>query len=238
MNQWCENLLRPSEARARLNRLQPMLARHLAGMGSARERADRKNRLFEGLFLPCHSLEGFFWNRFQRGTDCYLAGEVATDLVCKLLQGETAYRASKGKLGPWVSGAIQCDVLDLLAREKTRLDHQDRLARHGEFLRRRTETPVGEHLDQDDFLEQVERLTQDLGNPRELAVAQSILSSLRETGEMPVQTRLAEALNLSDAEVTRCKQGWLAKLRGPLADRAVVLGVCFEAEARSGMLKA
>jgi|GEM_PF-2525119 len=233
-----EQMLRPSVARERLNRLQPMLARHLAGMGSESRIQKRRHRLFERLDLPCRSLESFFWNRFQRGDDCYLAGEVATDLVCELLVGKTAYKPTKGKLGSWLSSAIQCDILDLLARERTRLDHHDRLALHGENLRRRQQDPVGYRLEREELLRQAEILTESLGNPREMAVGQGILRSLRDTGDLPVQTRLAEELGMTDTEVTRSKQGWLTALRGPLADRAVVLQGGFVADTPGGVLKA
>jgi hypothetical protein len=233
-----EKMLRPSVARERLNKLQPMMSRHLAGMGSDSTVLKRRDRLFVRLDLPCRSLESFYWNHVGRGDDCYLAGEVATDLVCKLLDGKTAYRPSKGKLGSWLSRAIHCDILDLLAREKTRLDHRDTLAWHGETMRRRQQAGVGDHFEREELLRQVEILTNSLCDPRKRAVGNGILRGLRETGDMPVQTQLGKELGMTNTEVTRSKQEWLNDVRGPLADRAVDLQAGFVAETRGWVIKA
>lgn len=232
-----EKWLRPTVARERLNRLEPALARHLAGMGSPAARAQRRNRLMESLDLPCRSLEAYFWARFHRHADGYLTGEVVAELIIKLLDGTSGYRSSKGRLGPWLSGAIRCDVLDLLAREKTRIDHRERLARHAAQVRGRGWNSAQVNLDQEDLLACVARVIRSVRDPVEAAIGREILRSLRETGDLPVQAVLAEELGVSDPVISRGKQALFAKLRGPLADRAVVLGGGFTASGHVDVLK-
>ena len=233
-----EKMLRPSVARKRLNRMQTRLVHHLAGMGTASQIKKRQDGLFLSLDLPCRSLESYFWNRLQRGDDCYLAGYVAGGLICKLLDRKTNYNPSKGRLGTWLGKAIYCDILDLLAREGTRMDHKERLGWHRETLGRRQQERVGDRLEREEFLRQAEFQTDNLENKRHKAVGKAILHSLRLSGEMPVQARLAEELGLTDTEVTRSKQGWQTALRGPNADRAVVLEGGFVDETPNGVLKA
>ncbi|MCY2939529.1 MAG: hypothetical protein NTV55_14385 [Planctomycetota bacterium] len=233
MEQMHDTLLKPSEARLRLNSLQGSLTRYLAG-GMRSRRTARRNRLMLRLDLPCNSLESFFWSRHKRQSECCVAG----NLIDKLLDGLTSFRPERGNLGSWMSSAIHCDVLDLLKRETTAQDHAERLKRHTLALRRRGETPVGSGLERQEFFARVEDVVQTVVDPVEAAIGRRILQSLRETGDMPVQTTLAEALGVSDPLITRGKQALFAKLRGPLAGRAVVFGPGFAATTPVQVLKA